>query len=136
MRYTSALRFLLVILATVWVVLNTLQLQNGMRIDFISQWSYQEIDHQCNADYAISAQFNEYVGSRLKIWKTISNEEILEIQNNLQKHLENFDNENHEREYSGRGIVYSAFPGVLRMISVSIKFLRSFGCTLPVEIWF
>lgn len=38
-------------------------------------------------------------------------------------------------KFSGRGIVYTSYPKVLRETIRSIKFLRHWGCKLPVEVF-
>lgn len=37
---------------------------------------------------------------------------------------------------SGDGIVYSCHPGIVTHTLVSIRVIRTFGCTLPVQLWY
>jgi hypothetical protein len=134
MRFCSILKHSLALLAIILVILYNLQPQNSSTAVVLSQWSYKETDKACSEDYSKAAQFHGFVKNQLEFWKSISTDEILQIQKNILEHLDNID-QNQSRQYTGRGIIYSAFPGALRMISVSIKFLRSYGCTLPVELW-
>jgi hypothetical protein len=91
----------------------------------------------CNENFAYKAHFEAFTKDKESFWRSISRSTIQNIRNGVQKHLIEFDHNNFGAPvFKGRGIVFSSNAKSLRMVFVSIKFIRGYGCKLPIEIWF
>lgn len=90
----------------------------------------------CNDKFAHKAHFESFTKDKESFWRSISRSSIQNIQNGIKKHLEEFENSSIEKPaFKGRGIVFSSGAKSLRMVFISIKFIRGYGCNLPIEIW-
>ena len=97
-------------------------------------WSYTYTDNYCDIRFCYEAQFGSYTHNHLSYWEILTPQIIKIIQSDLKDHVEKISILP-PPDIKGRGIVFSTSSKGLRMVSISIKFIRSYGCTLPVEIW-
>jgi hypothetical protein len=110
-----------------------------------SPWSYHFTDKLClypnpnkgicDERFGYEAHFHAFTQDKEEYWKSMTPTKIKIIQDGLKQHLDEFD-DNNIPKFNGRGIVFSSNSQSLRMVFVSISFIRSYGCELPIEIWY
>lgn len=98
-----------------------------------SPWSYEYTDKKCNKEIAFARQFTGFARKRVTMWEMFLDDDVIKTRHEIEVFMASLSPV--KPEVQGRGIIYSAFPGSLRMVSISIRFLRSYGCNLPIEIW-
>lgn len=99
----------------------------------ISPWSYKSPD--CSYDTYRSA-FDDWVDQKEPFWQTLTQEDINKERWEITEFIKSLEQESYEdRNVSGRGILYSCHPGILKSTIISIKMLRQTGCRLPVQVW-
>lgn len=80
--------------------------------------------------------FPDFLNDHQAFWDDLTDELIQEKRSGLMNYITTLNaNFNASNSFSGRGVIYSSFPRILKETIVSIKFLRYYGCDLPVEIW-
>jgi hypothetical protein len=97
-----------------------------------SKWSYHSSDVPCEKEVAFDREFLGYTSQVLRFWEMFLEDDVTRVKAEIKEFVEAIPS---PPQVNGRGIVFSANPGALRMVSISIKFLRSYGCNLPIEIW-
>jgi hypothetical protein len=100
----------------------------------VSVWSYEHTDKQCNKALAFSREFYGFTHPRIRMWEKFSNSDIEQLSSDLKKFIST--SKKSKSNVKGRGVVYSSSSKSLRMVSISIKFIRSYGCDLPIEVWY
>jgi hypothetical protein len=99
-----------------------------------SSWSYEHTDKKCNKEIAFARQFTGFARKRVTIWEMFLEDDVIKTRHEIEDFMTSLSPV--KPIVQGRGIVFSAFPGSLRMVSISIRFMRSYGCNLPIEIWY
>ena len=94
----------------------------------ISPWSYtsEECTHEM-----YKSEFTHWLKERR--WDQLFYK-INDYKRDLGSFLRNYKEPN--RQYSGRGVVYSCHHRLVSITMISIRFLRHHGSTLPVEVWY
>jgi Mannosyltransferase putative len=77
--------------------------------------------------------FVDFTNNHHAFWESLTEEKLSEESNKLKTFLKSLYPSSFPSDFKGRGVVYASKSASSTI--TSIKFLRHYGCTLPVEVW-
>jgi ABC-type uncharacterized transport system fused permease/ATPase subunit len=132
-NYTKLIRLRWFVAYAVIAILTFCYLQKLYSRQYSKKWSYHLTDSICDQQIAYSRQFESFDRKRNRFWHSIDKNNIKSIQQKLKTFVQTIGP---QPAVSGRGIIYSSDQKSLRMVYISIKFIRSYGCDLPIQVWY
>lgn len=79
--------------------------------------------------------FGDFLANHLNNWEKYSDETLSRQSEKMLSFLSNLNLRNTYPYHKGTGIVYTSNWRSISSVRTSIKLLRHFGCSLPIEVW-
>ena len=76
----------------------------------------------------------DHTRNHMEYWKSMNDDEISRYRQDWKEFVSKIPARSPSS--NNRGIVYTSHSGILKYTLVSIKLLRKFGCSLPIEVWY